>query len=61
MSKMSELDAFCTDVEEKVKQDYGFLDGGDLCFSMVESGEIKLDKHTINQAAQMVAQRIGQA
>ena len=61
MSKMSEMDIFVDEVDTKVESEYGFQDGGDLCFNMIESGEIDITKHSVSEAARMVAQRIGQA
>lgn len=60
MSKMGELDAFCDEVDALVEKDYGYSDGGDLCFNLIESGVVKVDDG-VQQAAATVAQHIGQA
>jgi len=59
MSKMSELDAFCTEVGEKVKKDYGFDDGDDLCYNFIQSSQVKLTD-SVSRAAQIVAQALAQ-
>ncbi len=59
MSAMSELDAFCSEVGKKVKKDYGYEDGDDLCFNFVESGQVKLTD-SVAHAAQIIAQALAQ-
>ncbi len=59
MSKMAELDAFCDEVGAKVEKDYGLLDGDDLCYNFVESGQVKMDEG-VDRAAQIVAQALSQ-
>jgi hypothetical protein len=59
MSAMSDMDAFCDEVEAKVKQDYGYDDGGDLCYNFIESGQVKMSEGVF-KAAQTVAQALAQ-
>ncbi len=59
MSKMAELDSFCDEVGKKVKSDYGFDDGDDLCYNFVESGQVKLTD-SVSRAAQIVGQALAQ-
>lgn len=59
MDEETEVD-FCQIVADKVKTEYGFEDGQDLCFNLLESGVIDEDA-TIDEAARIVAQHIGQA
>jgi len=54
------IHAFCDEVDKVCEKQYGVEDGGDLCFSLVESGEIDMEEGTGN-AARAVAQRILQA
>jgi hypothetical protein len=51
------IHAFCKEVGEICEKMYGCDDGGDLCFNLVESGEIDMEEGTGN-AARIVAQRI---
>lgn len=48
---------FCDLVDEKVEREYGLEDGGDLCFNLLESGEIWVSDG-VDKAAQIVAQRL---
>jgi hypothetical protein len=54
MSKMAELDAFCDEVGAEVKSEYGLDDGDDLCFNLIESGALRMDRG-VTYAAQQVA------
>lgn len=51
---------FSKAVGKAVEQDYGIQDGSDLCFNLVESGDIKISDG-IADAARVVAQNISQA
>lgn len=51
---------FCQLVADEVERDYGFVDGGDLCFNLLEAGVIPEDA-TVSQAARIVAQHMAQA
>ena len=59
MSAMSELDAFCTEVGEKVKKDYGYEDGADLCYNFVSVGSVLVEEG-VKKAAQIIAQALAQ-
>lgn len=53
-------DMFCETVGRLVLKDYGIQDGGDLCYNLLEQGEVDMDKGAPAAAAQ-VAQLIQQA
>jgi hypothetical protein len=40
MSNMSEIDAFCQQVDELVEERYGYSDGGDMCYNLIETGQL---------------------
>lgn len=47
-------------VDKIVEEEYDILDGGDLCYNLIESGVISEDEDP-RQAARVVAQHIEQA
>lgn len=51
---------FCDAVERIVREQYGYDDGGDLAFILLESCELSLQDST-DHAARVVAQRMEQA
>lgn len=51
---------FCEMVEMMVEKQYGLLDGGSLCFNLIESGVIP-EGATIDEAARIVAMHMQQA
>lgn len=59
LTEEQEVD-FCELVGDRVEQDYGYKDGADLCFNLLEMGVINEDA-SIGEAAQIVAQHIAQA
>lgn len=48
---------YCVTVGKICEQDWDVSDGADLCYHMLQSGEVTADT-TPNEAARMVAQRI---
>lgn len=59
LDEQDEVD-FCQLVGDLVQQKYGYPDGADLCFNLLESAVIA-ETATIEHAARTVAQHIGQA
>ena len=59
LNEEQEVD-FCDLVGDRVEQEYGYEDGADLCFNLLEMGVISEDS-SIGEAAQIVAQHIAQA
>ncbi len=51
---------FCDAVEDLVKKNSGIDDGGDLCYNLIEMGEIWV-ADGVDAAARIVQQRIQQA
>jgi hypothetical protein len=51
---------FCGAVASRVLEQYGFEDGGDLCFNLLEAGAIP-ESACVDEAARIVAMHIGQA
>lgn len=47
-------------VEDRVEEQYGLLDGGDLCFNLIEQGVIS-EEHGVDEAARIVAMHMEQA
>lgn len=47
-------------VEARVEEQYGLLDGGDLCFNLIEQGVIS-EEHGVDEAARIVAMHMEQA
>ena len=60
MSQMSQIHAFCAAVGEKVLNWYGLDDGADLCFTLVETGQIDPTDGE-DAAARTVAMHLDQA
>lgn len=54
------VEDFCNDVDAVVTERYRLDDGGDLCYSLIESGVIDM-RDGIDAAARTVAQHIEQA
>jgi hypothetical protein len=50
---------FCSLVSKRVEEQYGFADGDDLCFTLVEMSVIPKDAG-IDEAARIVAMHIAQ-
>ena len=59
LNEEQEVD-FCELVGVVVEQQYGYQDGADLCFNLLEMGTISEDA-SIEDAAQIVAQHMAQA
>jgi len=51
---------FCDQVEARVEEQFGELDGGDLCFNLMEEGVIS-ESMGVDEAARIVAMHIQQA
>ena len=47
-------------VDKQVEEQYDIQDGGDLCYNLMDMGEIDEDS-TVEESARIVAQRIEQA
>ena len=52
--------AFADEVDARVEEQYGLLDGGDLCYNLQESGVIP-ENASVDEAARIVAMHISQA
>lgn len=52
--------SFCAAVDAAVSEQYDIDDSGDLCFILLERGELRLTD-SIDYAARIVAQHIDQA
>jgi hypothetical protein len=59
MDQQTEVD-FCGLVAARVSEQYGFDDGADLCFNLLESGQIDQDA-SVEQASRQVAMHLDQA
>lgn len=51
---------FCDQVEQRVEEQFGEQDGGDLCFNLIEQGVIS-ESMGVDEAARIVAMHIQQA
>ena len=51
---------FTDKVDARVEEQFGLLDGGDLCYNLLESGVVREDMG-VDEAARIVAQHILQA
>lgn len=61
MSKMSDIHAFCQEVGDIVEAEYGREDGDDLCYNLIEVGDIVLTENLQPaDAARIVAQYMEQ-
>jgi hypothetical protein len=49
-----QLDKFCDKVDDMVEEQYGFTDGGDLCWNLTEMGIID-PAAGVDEAARVVA------
>lgn len=56
----TKLHGFSMMVDRRVEEQYGFEDGGDLCYNLLDSGTIP-ETATVDEAARIVAMHIGQA
>jgi hypothetical protein len=60
MAQHAVMHDFSNKVDVIVEEQYGFYDGGDLCYNLIESGTIDMAQGE-NNAARVVAQHIEQA
>lgn len=54
------MNAFCEQVGKLVKDQYGYDDGRDLCWSLIEMGVVDMSRGE-QYAARIVAQHLEQA
>lgn len=50
---------FCSLVDARAREQYGYDDGGDLCFNLLEMGVIS-ENASVDEAARIVAMHIAQ-
>ena len=51
---------FCQQVDARCQEQFDVQDGGDLCFSLLETGVVR-EEQGVDEAARIVAQHVLQA
>jgi len=60
MEQHASMHDFSCKVDERVEEQFGLLDGGDLCYNLIEQGVVR-EEMGVDEAARIVAQHILQA